>query len=92
MSLESIEAQLTGPGGPFEIVEEEVLGTRMAVCKSRPPSLRALLEDSASRGDDEYIIYEDQRSNDGWTASAFNLSNQVPAQLTVYAYCLEESG
>jgi acyl-CoA synthetase (AMP-forming)/AMP-acid ligase II len=61
MSLDSIEAQLTGPGGPFEIVEEDVLGTRMAVCKSRPPSLRALLEDSASRGDDEYIIYEDQR-------------------------------
>ena len=38
------------------------------------------------------IIYEDQRSNDGWTASAFNFSSQVPAQLTVYAYCLEESG
>ena len=28
---EEIRAQLTGPGGPFEIVEEEVLGTRLPV-------------------------------------------------------------
>jgi hypothetical protein len=34
-SLEEIEARLTGPGGPFEIVEEEVLGVPPAVCKSR---------------------------------------------------------
>jgi hypothetical protein len=51
MPLDTIEAQLTGPGGPFEIVEEAVLGTTMAVCKTRPPSLRALLADSAARGD-----------------------------------------
>jgi len=61
MPLEEIEAKLTGPGGPFEVGEEEVLGARMAVCKSRPPSLRALLEDSIARGEDEFIVYEDRR-------------------------------
>jgi acyl-CoA synthetase (AMP-forming)/AMP-acid ligase II len=61
MPLEAIEAQLTGPGGPFEIVSEEVLGTRMAVCKNRPASLRTLLEDSLARGDAEYMVYDDRR-------------------------------
>ena len=61
MPLEDIEARLTGPGGPFEIVEEEVLGVPTAVCKSRLPSLRALLESSIARGDDEYIVFGEQR-------------------------------
>ena len=56
-----IEAQLTGPGGPFEIVEEQVLGVRMPVFKQRLPSLRALLEQSRAHGDAEYIVYEDRR-------------------------------
>jgi acyl-CoA synthetase (AMP-forming)/AMP-acid ligase II len=61
MSLAEIEARLTGPGGPFEVVEEEVLGVPMAVCKSRLPSLRALLEGSIARGDEEYLVCDDRR-------------------------------
>jgi acyl-CoA synthetase (AMP-forming)/AMP-acid ligase II len=61
MPLEQIEARLTGPGGPFELVEEEVVGVPMLVCKSRLTSLRELLKASADRGDDEYIIYGDRR-------------------------------
>ncbi|MFQ5417083.1 MAG: class I adenylate-forming enzyme family protein, partial [Myxococcota bacterium] len=61
MPLEEIEARLTGPGGPFEIVEEEVLGVPMQVCKSRLASLRELLDASAARGDHEYIVYGDRR-------------------------------
>ena len=49
MSLAEIEARLTGPGGHFEVVEEEVHGVPMAVCKSRLPSLRALVEGSDAR-------------------------------------------
>lgn len=60
-SLEEIEARLTGPGAPFEIVEEEVLGERMQVIKNRRRSLRELLEASAAFGDQEYIVYEDRR-------------------------------
>jgi acyl-CoA synthetase (AMP-forming)/AMP-acid ligase II len=59
--LEAIEARLTGPGGPFEIVVEDVLGTRMPVFKNRLRSLRALLEQSAAQGEKEYLVYEDRR-------------------------------
>ena len=58
---EEIRAQLTGPGGPFEIVEEEVLGTRLPVFKNRLKSLRELLEQSAGHGDKEFLVYEGQR-------------------------------
>ena len=60
-SLEEIEARLMGPGAPFEIVEEEVLGERMQVIKNRRRSLRELLEASAAFGDKEYIVYGDRR-------------------------------
>jgi acyl-CoA synthetase (AMP-forming)/AMP-acid ligase II len=60
-SLEEIEARLMGPGAPFEIVEEEVLGERMQVIKNRRRSLRELLEASAAFGDKEYIVYEGRR-------------------------------
>ncbi len=56
-----IEAQLTGPGGPFEIVEEDVLGERMGVFKNRKRSLRELLAESEARGDAEYLVLGDRR-------------------------------
>ncbi|MEO8697513.1 MAG: class I adenylate-forming enzyme family protein, partial [Acidimicrobiales bacterium] len=52
---------LTGPGAPFEIVEEVVLGERMPVFKNRPRSARELLLDSARHGDLHYIVHDDQR-------------------------------
>ena len=58
---DAIEAQLTGPGAPFEIVEEDVRGERMPVFKNRARSLRALLEQSRAHGDKEHIVYRDQR-------------------------------
>jgi acyl-CoA synthetase (AMP-forming)/AMP-acid ligase II len=59
--LREIEAQLTAPGGPFELVEEDVLGERLRVFKSRARSLRELLERSAAFGEREYVVYEDCR-------------------------------
>jgi len=56
MDLAEVEAQLTGPGGPFETAEQRVLGERMTVFKNRLPSLRALLESSAAQGDKVYIV------------------------------------
>ena len=60
-SLEEIEARLTAPGGPCELVEEIVLGERMQVFKQRVSSLRALLESSTRFAENEYLIYEDRR-------------------------------
>lgn len=60
-AVREVEARLTGPGAPFEIVVEDVLGERMPVFRARPPSLRALLAESAARGDAEYLVVDDGR-------------------------------
>ena len=50
--------QLCGPGGPFEIVEEDVLGARMEVFANRPRSLVDLLRNAATNyGDREYLVF-----------------------------------
>lgn len=59
MTAEAIP--LTGPGEPFEIVDDVVLGERMAVYRSRPRSLREVLEGSARHGDGEYVVCGDER-------------------------------
>ena len=60
-TLEEIEAQLTAPGGPFEVVEESVLGEVIPVFRQRPRSLRSILEQSAAHGEAEYIVCDDLR-------------------------------
>lgn len=59
--LDDVTAQLTGPGGPFEITVEEVLGERMQVFRSRRRSLRELLAASAAHGEREYIVHGGRR-------------------------------
>ena len=56
-----VTEQLTGPGAPFEIVEEEVLGESLPVLRNRIRSLRELLEASAAHGDAEYLVHGDRR-------------------------------
>lgn len=58
---EEIRSQLTGPGGPFELVEEDVLGERMVVFKTRHRSLRDFLMESAVHGDKEYMVDRERR-------------------------------
>jgi long-chain acyl-CoA synthetase len=57
---EAVE-KLTGPGAPFELVEGEVRGQRMRVFKNSPPSLRALFDSARARGDETFLVYEDER-------------------------------
>ncbi|MDP6978619.1 MAG: class I adenylate-forming enzyme family protein, partial [Myxococcota bacterium] len=58
---QQIRAQLTGPGGPFEIVEQEVLGETMPVFKNRQRCLRELVDQSKQHGDAEYLVQEARR-------------------------------
>ncbi|HEX7097004.1 MAG TPA: class I adenylate-forming enzyme family protein [Acidimicrobiales bacterium] len=52
-------AELTGPGAPFEICEEVVLGERVAVFKNRHRSLRELLLHASERhGDAGYLTID----------------------------------
>ena len=43
--------QMTGEGGPFETVVEEVRGIPVKVYKAAPPNMRVLWELSALHGD-----------------------------------------
>ena len=69
VTLQEIEARLTGPGAPFEIALEDVLGERLPVFKSRKRSLRELVAEAASRGDREYIVHGDRRISYAETAA-----------------------
>ncbi|MCL4422307.1 MAG: acyl--CoA ligase [Actinobacteria bacterium] len=59
---DEIEAQLTGPGGAFEVVTEKVGDHLLKVYKQRMGSLREVSRLAASRSDDEIcIVYGSRR-------------------------------
>jgi acyl-CoA synthetase (AMP-forming)/AMP-acid ligase II len=58
---EAARAALTGPGAPFEMVDEEVLGATMRVFARRPGNLREVLETAGDRfGDQPFLIFPDR--------------------------------
>jgi len=59
-TLAEVRAQLTGPGGAFEVVTEDVLGRPMQVYKDRMRSLRAIPEAAIGRGDATFLVYGDR--------------------------------
>jgi long-chain acyl-CoA synthetase len=61
MSIAEVHALLSSAGSPFELDEAVVRGERLRVWKSTPPSLRAVLESSRDRGDQLFLVYEDER-------------------------------
>ncbi|MFO0689590.1 MAG: class I adenylate-forming enzyme family protein [Myxococcota bacterium] len=62
--FEQAVATLTGPGGPFELVHEDVNGHRLPVFKNRFRSLRDLLARSVQFGDAELAVWD---SGPRWT-------------------------
>ncbi len=54
-------AQLTGPGAPFEIVVDDVVGHPMQVYKNRMQSLRELMAQNAARADVDWLVQGDRR-------------------------------
>ncbi len=52
---------LTGPGGPFEVVTEDVRGVSLQVYKSRLHSMRDLIDMSNSRGETDFVVQGDRR-------------------------------
>ncbi|WP_374284734.1 class I adenylate-forming enzyme family protein [Novosphingobium sp.] len=59
--LRQAREELTGPGGQFEIVEQEVLGHKLRCFKNAPPSVREFWLSTAAYGDRTYLIYEGDR-------------------------------
>ena len=66
-TLAEIRAQLTGPGGAFEVVTEVVDGMEMKVYKDRMPSLREVPKAAIDRGDQDFLVYGDKR----WSYAEF---------------------
>ena len=62
-----VRAQLTGPGGPFEVVTEVVNGIEMKVYKDRMTSLREVPKAAINRGDQDFLVYGDKR----WSYAEF---------------------
>jgi acyl-CoA synthetase (AMP-forming)/AMP-acid ligase II len=56
-----LRAQLTGPGGPFELSVEDVRGLPLPVWKNRRMSLREWLDESRRFGDREYLVQGERR-------------------------------
>jgi steroid-24-oyl-CoA synthetase len=63
-------ARLTGPGGQFELAEEDVLGARMTVFRNRHRNLGEVLTRSAGFGERDYIVTMDGRLSFGEHAGA----------------------
>ncbi|WP_062999524.1 class I adenylate-forming enzyme family protein [Nocardia mikamii] len=59
--IAAVMRELTGPGGRFELIEEEVLGARMPVLRHRRRAVAELLADSLRFGDRDYLVTEDRR-------------------------------
>jgi long-chain acyl-CoA synthetase len=74
----AVREQLTGPGGPFEIVREEVDGHELKVFKDRFPNLRVVAQFAAAHGDKEFIVFGDRRITfSEFLASANSVSNAL---------------
>lgn len=60
-TLDDALAQLTGPGGPFEIVRQDVRGNVLQVYKSRLGSMRDLIALAGGHGDKDFVVHGDRR-------------------------------
>lgn len=65
LTYEEILAQMTGPGGPFEIVVEDVRGLPMKNFKNRERSIREKIAAAAARGDQPAIVCGSRRISYG---------------------------
>src|SRR5437588_12597664 len=81
---DEIERQMTGPGGPFEVVTESVRGIDMRVYKDRMRALRDIVPLAAMRGDGDnatHIVYGDRRIGFGeFTKGANRVSASLAAR------------
>jgi len=61
LSWDQAIAALTAPGGPFALGRAEIRGQTFSVFENTPPSLRAVFDSARARGDEIFLVYEDER-------------------------------
>jgi long-chain acyl-CoA synthetase len=62
MSIEEANSTLTATGQMFEMEDVEIRGVVTRVWKNAPANLRTILELSRSHGEQDYLVYEDERT------------------------------
>ena len=78
---DDIRNMLCGPGAPFELVEEEVLGEKLRVFAQRPRNMRDVMVTAAEKhGDSPYLVFGDE------TVSY----RELPGRVASYAAVLTE--
>ena len=60
-SYDKVLQELTGPGSRFELEQATIRGLPTKVFKQLPESMRALFDISRTRGDETFLVYEDER-------------------------------
>jgi len=60
-SYEQVLAALTGPDGPFAIVEGEIRGVPVRLFRNAPATLRDFVQAARDKGDAAYLVYENER-------------------------------
>ncbi len=80
MTWEEAIAEVTGPDGRYPITEAEIRGQKYRVFANTPPNLRFLWGLAGTRGDDAFLVYEDER----WSWA------QVSARIAALGHALVE--
>ena len=61
LSWDEAVARVTGPDGRYPLVDATIDGRTYKVFANTPPSLRFLFELASGHGDQDYLVYEDER-------------------------------
>ena len=61
LSYDEAVAAVTAPGERFETTTADICGVAYTVFKHAPPTLRDVFAPSRQRGDDIFLVYEDER-------------------------------
>jgi len=79
MSIAEAHAELTKPGGRFEIAEMTIRGIPTKVWKNAPPTLRDVFL-NARAFDREFLVHEDERATyEGFARATIALARQLQA-------------
>jgi long-chain acyl-CoA synthetase len=80
MSIAEAHAELTKPGGRFEIAELPIRGIMTKVWKNAPPTLRDVFLNGRSYPEREFLVYEDDRATfDSFARATATLAVQLVA-------------
>lgn len=78
---DDVRTMLMGPGAPFELIEEDVLGVPIRVFAQRPRNMRQVMLSAAERHPDSpYLVFHDATVTYG----------ELPARVASYAAVLAE--